>query len=85
MPFFWEQKGAIRDSNGKTVEEAIASFRDRPIEPIYNYAVSSVERNMFLTYVQEMINLGKPEDADDLMRKAEKMVEITPYTNWSGD
>ena len=85
MTFFWRQEGKLKDSSGLTAEEALEEFRKKEIKAITPYAISSVERNMFLAHLIDAINIAKPKDKEELLEKASKMLEITPYTNWSGD
>lgn len=85
MTMFWEQDGVVKDSSGQTPIGALASFRLRPVEPIEPYACSSVERGMFMAWLEQAIELGRPADKEELLAKAKRMLELTPYTNYSGD
>ena len=85
--FYWKRGGekVYKNSNDLTAKQSLAKFRKRKIEPAYQYPVSSVEQNMFLSSISEAIKIAKPKDAKALMIKARKIIQITPYTNWSGD
>lgn len=83
--FFWNQDGILKDSNRRTAEDFLNEFRESEIKPIFPYAVSSVERNMFLTHLKEAIEITDADDKEWLLNKANKCLQMTPYTNWSGD
>lgn len=69
----------------KGAMEYINNFIKKGIKPVYSYAVSSVERNMFLCCLNSALRITKFKDADKVLEQADKCLEITPYTNWSGD
>lgn len=83
--FFWLQNGELKNSDEQTAEEYLKEFREEEIKPLSSYAMSSVETNMFLTHFNEVLKIAKPKDKEELIKKANKMIEKTPYTNYSGD
>lgn len=83
--FWWVQDGKLKNSSGQTPKEYLKEFRKSPVKPLFPYPVSSVERNMVRACLFEAIDIAKPKDSDKLIEKYNKMREITPYTNWSGD
>jgi len=58
-----------------------------PAKPAYNYAVSSVERNMFRANVLRAAGAEGFTGADlaQIVRVMEDKIARTPYQNWSGD
>lgn len=87
--FFWKQneENLLRDSDGLSPDEALIKWRDKyskpvPVEP---YAISSVERNMYLCYLDELLELSNPEDKDEIRERFKECLRLTPYTRWSGD
>lgn len=85
--FFWKRGGEniLKSSSNRTAQQVLNGFRKEKLKPAFPYAVSSVEQNMFLASIREAIDIAKPKDKKLLLAKANKMIEMTPYTNWSGD
>jgi len=85
--FYWKRgnENIYKNSSDHTAQEFLKEFRKQRIEPIEPYPVSSVERNMFLSHLEEAMDIAKPKDRAKLKAKATKMLALTPYTNWSGD
>ena len=80
--FYWIQDGVLKNSSKQTAEESLAEFREEPIGPVFKYATCSVERNMFLCHLRESLEIASPEDKEELLEKGQKMLDVSPYTNY---
>lgn len=84
--FFKIQDNVLKTASLKTAQEVIFDLeRLRDTDVITDYAISSVEINMFRHYYLEAIDIVKPHNEKELKEKIERIISNTPYTNWSGD